>query len=160
MQIILLKNVDKLGKAGEVKNVSDGYAINFLFPRKLAEVATVERVEKLRNKEIKKLKEKEERKGEWENKLKKMGESGEIILKRKASDGGKLFAGIGAGEIAEELRKQKKAEVEEKFIKLEKHIKKIGEHKVEINFGGGMRTEITVKIMADIKDQDPIQNSK
>lgn len=151
MQVILLKNVEKLGRAGEVKNVSDGYAMNFLLPKKMAEAVTAEKINKLKNKETGQIKNREKEREAGEKQLKKLMEIKGLVIERKVSENGKLFAGIGEKEIAEELKKQKRAEVAEKFIKMAKHIKETGVHRVGIDFGNNLKTEITIKVVSDKK---------
>ena len=145
MKIILLKNVEKLGKAGEIKNVADGFALNFLLPKKMAEAATTERIEKLRNKEIKKSRERE--KGTKDNNELLARLNGlKLEIKAKASDSGKLFAGLSAEDIAKELKTQKNIDIAAKRIRLEKHIKEVGEHGVEIDVENQKRASIVVAV--------------
>lgn len=143
MKIILLQNVKSLGSAGDVKEVADGYARNFLFPRKLAEGATQEAVD--RAAQIKK--KTEEQKNKETEKLRKTAEEiegREIIIKAREK-GGKLFGSIGKREIAEKLGN----DFLEQMIELEENIKETGEKSVTINFGGSIKAKISVKIMGE-----------
>ena len=71
-----------------------------------------------------------------------------LEIKAKASEGGKLFAGVTKDDIIKVLR-AKKIELDKKFIKLDKHIKDIGEHAIEVDFGGEMKAKVKLKIVAE-----------
>lgn len=147
MKIILLKEINKLGKKGDIKNVRDGYAINFLIPKKLAKVAAKEEIEKLRSKEMKDLEKNMDKNKKYKNLIQRL-KAIELVVRAKASDSGKLFAGLTAKNIIEELKKQKNIDIEEKFVKLEKNIKNIGEHEIEVDFRHNLKVKIKVKVMA------------
>lgn len=144
MKVVLLENVKKLGKVGDVVNVSDGYAANFLFPRKLAQVATpdiLKRVEQLKANKV--ANEKEEI-----NKLSELSRSikdKKIIISAKAK-GGKLFGSIDAGIIAKEIKNQLGTEIGKENIKLESPIKETGEKKVNIEFLKNIKTNVIVEV--------------
>lgn len=135
MKVIFLQDVPRVGKKYDVKEVNDGYAMNFLLPRKLAEVANPKAISMLemRKKEIViegevqeslLLKNLEEIKGKT------------IVIKAKADEKGHLFSGIKNKEIAEEMKKQNNADISEELIVLEKPIKEIGEYDVPIEIKG------------------------
>ncbi|MFH1890004.1 MAG: 50S ribosomal protein L9 [Candidatus Kuenenbacteria bacterium] len=148
MKIILLQNLAKIGQKGEIKNVADGYALNFLIPKKLVEAATKEKINRLKNLESKKLREvkgKQKEHKKLTGKLKGI----KLVIKAKASEAGKLFAGLSEKNIADELRKQKKIEVEEKLIKMDRHIKETGEYEVEVDFGNNLEVKIKIKVIAN-----------
>ena len=115
MKVILLKDVKGTGKKGEVKEVSDGYARNFLLPKKMAKVADNQAVKELKEQnksaEIKAQKEYEEA-VELGDKMKEMN----IEIYSKAGEGGRLFGSITAKEIAEQLKKQKGIAVDKLVI--------------------------------------------
>ena len=145
MKIILLKNVEKLGKAGEIKNVADGFALNFLLPKKMAEAATEQKIKKARNQENKKILAREKNLAENDKLLARLNGL-KLEIKAKASDSGKLFAGVSAEEIAKKLKKQKNIDIAAKRIRLEKHIKEVGEHGVEIDVENQKRASIVVAV--------------
>lgn len=144
MKVVLLENVKKLGKAGEIVKVADGYAKNLLFPKKLAQIATpdvLKRVEKLNADKI--AKEKEEI-----NKLSAVAreiKDKKIIISAKAK-GGKLFGSIDANFIAKEIKSQLGIEVARECIKLKSSIKEVGELKVDIEFLKNVKTFINIEI--------------
>ena len=115
MKVILLDNIKGVGKKDEVINASDGYARNFLFPKKLALEANKENMSKLRAKEDSRKFKKGEEKKEAEEIAKKLEK---IMLKIsvKAGENGKIFGGVSSKEIAENLEKQYKIKVDKKKI--------------------------------------------
>jgi len=131
MKVIFLQDVPRVGKRHDIKEVNDGYAMNFLFARKLAEPATPKAIAELekrkKNIEI-------EREVQEDLLMKNLEEIKDKVLnmKAKADEKGHLFSGIHKKEIAEEMKKQNHADISEEFIVLEKPIKEIGEHKIPI----------------------------
>lgn len=129
MQIIFLKDVPKIGKKDEVKNVSDGYAMNFLFPNKLAQQATPKKIKEL---------EKRRRNQETENQINKnlliknmnSLDGARIEIKAKANEKGHLFKGIHIEEIIEELGKQNHIDLKREHIQLKEPIKETGEFEI------------------------------
>lgn len=145
MRVILLKDAPKIGKKGDIKNVSDGYARNFLFPQKIAEVATDSAVNKIKQEnELKKTKKEKSREKFYA--LKEMIAERGIIINKKSDEAGKLYAGVSKKEIVEALRELKFPVPEnfnEDMIHLEKQIKTLGEHVVKIVTEG---EEIILKV--------------
>ena len=139
MKVILLKDVKGTGKKGEVKEVSDGYARNFLLPKKMAKVADNQAV-----KELKEQKEYEEA-VELGDKMKEMN----IEIYSKAGEGGRLFGSITAKEIAEQLKKQKGIAVDKRKILLNEPIRVLGSRFVEIK----IHQKVVTKIRVDVKEK-------
>lgn len=144
MKVVLLENVKKLGKVGEVVNVSDGYARNMLLPRKLAQVATpdvIKRVEKNNSDKLAK------EKAEMENfsKLAREIKDKKITVSAKAK-GGKLFGSVDGAKIAQEIKSQLGVELNSGQVKLIAPIKDLGEKKVEIEFLKNIKTAIIIEI--------------
>lgn len=135
MKVIFLQDVPRVGKRHDVKEVNDGYAVNFLFPKKLAEAATPKALADLekrkQNIEI-------ERKVQEDLLMRNLEEiKGKIVhLQAKADEKGHLFSGIHAKEIAEAMKKEHHADIGEEFIVLEKPIKEAGEFDVPIKING------------------------
>jgi len=135
MKVIFLNDVPRVGRKYDVKEVNDGYATNFLFPKKLAELATPKAIAELekrkKNIEI-------EREVQESLLLKNLEEiRGKIIvIKGKANDKGHLFSAIHKKEITESMKKQNHADIGEEFIVLEKPIKEIGEFEIPISIKG------------------------
>lgn len=128
MKVILLKDVEKLGKIGDIKEVSDGYARNFLLVRNLVKIAddkSMAEVEK--RKEQLEIEEKKVDLDKSEANKRLIGL--EIVLKRKANEEGRLFGAITEEDILEELTKSK-IKVNIGDLKLKNPIKNIGEHEI------------------------------
>lgn len=143
MKIILLENVKNLGKKDELKEVAEGYAMNFLFPKKLASLATPEAIDNLRKKR-KEIESEEKIEGEKFKKIADEIQGRKITIKAKAEKE-KLFGSIGRKEICEELKKQN-FDVAEQSIILKEPLKTTGEKEIVIDFGKNIKTKITVAI--------------
>lgn len=135
MKVIFLKDVPRVGKRHDVKEVNDGYASNFLFPRRLAQLATPSALAELekRKKEII-----VEREVQENLLLKNLEEIKTRILhmSAKADDKGHLFSGIHSREIVEAMKKEHRVEISEEVIALEKPIKQTGEFEIPIEVKG------------------------
>ncbi|MCD6402247.1 50S ribosomal protein L9 [bacterium] len=144
MKVILLKDVENLGKKNEVKEVKAGYARNFLFPRGLAKPATPEALE-----ELEKMQELAAQKAEEElkeiQKLASALDGLEITIPVKIGDKGQLFESITATKIAERL-KEEGFNIKKTQINLSKPIKELGEFPVKISLEHNLEAEITVII--------------
>lgn len=131
MQIILLQDIKNIGRKGEIKQVADGHALNFLIPQKKAIPATADKIKAVTEHQNKILREQTKNKNLLENIIKKI--SGQkIVLTKKASDKGKLFAAISVEDIALALQNKFSLKIKANEIKLKEHLKEIGEHKIEI----------------------------
>lgn len=146
MRVILLENVVGLGKAGEIKNVKDGYARNYLIPKKLVEVAT-KRKEEYLAKLSEKLKEKAKKFYEDALSLKETLEKESLEIKAKAGEEGKLFGSITNSDIALAL-KEKGYDIDKRKIIVD-HIKVLGEHTVRIKLDEGVVATIPLKVVAE-----------
>lgn len=151
MRVIILENIKGLGQMGDMKNVADGYARNFLFPRKMAKLATNAAI-----KEVDSLKKKLEAslRLEKEDTSKLAGQLKEAVLEftRKATKTGKLYSAVTKEDIAEMLSKQYGFKAEPDMIKLEErggHIKQLGEHLVKIELSPDVLTEVKIKISSE-----------
>lgn len=145
MKVILLKNVKSLGKKGDVVNTSDGYARNYLFPRKLAEQATDTNVHILNNK---KEAERRQKLAEMEaaQKLAASLKGKEINLQVKTGDNGKLFGSITNKDIADQIEKSFNIKVDKKKLDVGTAIKQVGTYDVELKLYSEVSTKIKVII--------------
>ena len=145
MKVILKQDIKGLGKAEDLVDVSDGYARNYLFPRKLAAEATSGKLKELEEKKnaemIKKDKEKQAAK-ELADKLGKL----EVNFKVKAGENGKLFGSITSKGVADAIKSQHKTEIDKKKIVLHDAIKALGTYKVEIKVYPEISALINVKV--------------
>ncbi len=135
MKVIFLQDVQRVGKRHDVKEISDGYAMNFLFPRKLAEPATPKAVaelqKRMKNIEI-------EREVQEDLLMKNLEEIKDkvVTIKGKANEKGHLFSAIHKKEIITEMKNQEHADINEEFIVLDKPIKEVGEFEIPISIKG------------------------
>jgi large subunit ribosomal protein L9 len=144
MKVVLLKRVSQLGWPGEVKEVSDGYARNFLIPRGLAVLATEAVINEWRHKA------KVERRNKEQvlDQAKKIAkEFGRIVveIKVKANEAGKLFGAVTREQLLSGLRSQG-IELEQKYLDYREHIKTLGEHEVGYKLADGSRGKFKIKV--------------
>lgn len=146
MKIILLNDVKGIGKKGEIKNVSDGYARNFLFPKKIAMEATEGNI-KLRKSQIelenKKKAEEAKKASETAKKLSDIT----VNIVAKTGENGKLFGSITAKDIAEKLKEQTSIDVDKKKIVLPEPIKEAGKYEVEVKIYPEVSGKLTVEVV-------------
>lgn len=147
MKVILLQDVKKIGKKGEVINASDGYARNFLFPKKLAEEATDSNLHILNNK---KENERKQKLAEIEAAQKLASElKGKVIkVTSKAGEGGKLFGAITSKDVAGLIKDQYKVEIDKKKIVMDT-IKVAGGYEIEVKLYPEVSTKMKVIITAE-----------
>jgi len=127
MKVILSQDIAGVGRKGEVKNVSDGYAGNFLLPKKLAQVATpaaIASAEKLKKQTEQ---DKEVQKDILEKNIKSLKDL-KVQIKAKANEKGHLFSIIHPDEISKILKEQHHLDIPSNFIEIEKPVKELGEH--------------------------------
>ena len=134
MKIILREDIKGIGRKYEVKNVADGYANNFLIPRKLAEYASPEAVKKAEILKAATEAEKEIREKLTEKQV-EMLKDVKIVLSKKTNDKGHLFEQVHPEEISKALKEQAKIEIASEFLMIENPIKEIGEHIVIAQVG-------------------------
>lgn len=148
MKVILKENIKSIGKKDEIVNVSDGYARNYLFAKKLAVEANNENLSKLKAKKDSENYKKDIEKQE----AKKVAEELEKIklqFKVKQGENGKIFGGISSKEIVEKLEKQQKIKVDKKKIELRESIKTLGIIKVSIKLYEGVIGTIKVEVLPE-----------
>lgn len=147
MQIILKKDVQNLGEAGDLVNVKDGYARNFLLPQKFAEVAT-DGALKNREQNLARIKAKQEKLHQQAlEKAKEIEKIASLELSAKAGESGKLFGTITTKKLAEELA-AKGIEVDKKNITVNAPINKVGEYKLLIKLTSKVKTELAIIVTA------------
>jgi large subunit ribosomal protein L9 len=144
MRVILTKDVAGIGRAGDVKEVSDGHARNFLIPRHLALPATTEALTKIQKEEGEhqaKVAKEKERFIQLKNKL----ENKSVTLRAQASKN-HLFAAIHEKEIAKAIFEKLGVEVSPDIIKLKNQVKSLGQHEVEIRFAKDMSAVVRLNV--------------
>lgn len=144
MKVILLKDVSKIGKKNDIKDVSEGYATNLLFPKKLALIATKENVDKVNRM---KSQAEAEKKVLEDLLIKNIDSVSEnlITIKSKANEKGHLFAGISKEDLVKEIENETRISIDPDWIMLDKPIREVGSHTVEVKFGsklGKIKVEV------------------
>jgi large subunit ribosomal protein L9 len=145
MKIVLLEDVKKVGKKGDIVEVSDGYGRNYLIARKLGKEATNAAINDVRLKKATEARKKEDEL----NEAKALGEkikASSITLAIKAGEGGKIFGSVSTKEIAKGIAEQLRIEVDKKKLVLDEPIKSLGTHIIKIKLHPKVTTELSVKV--------------
>lgn len=147
MKVILLSDVKKLGKKGDIVEVADGYGQNFLIPRRLAAPATAGAVNK-RSKEVADKKAKLDRERDQAKEDAQKLEAKPLKVTVKAGAQGKLFGSVGSKELAAFIKKEHGLSVDKKKIHLKKPIKELGQHQVSIKLYPKINANVTIELVA------------
>lgn len=145
MKVILQKTVDRLGDPGDVAEVADGYARNFLIPRGLAvkaEKGTVRHAESLKRAHETRTK---AQRGEFESVAARIIQT-PVVVTARAGDEGKLFGSITAADIAEALSAQAGVQVDRRDVHLDEPIRSVGTHEVTVHLHAEVDPVITVDV--------------
>lgn len=153
MKIVLRKDVDKVGEAGTVQTVSDGFARNYLIPQGFAVLATPGELkvvaENQRVKEIK-IARQERQLQDLAN-----GIGGKrLVFVARAGEGGRLYGSVTAGDIAEKLSAAIGQDVDRRKVVLDDPIRSVGEHTVSVHLVGRLRPQVTVIVQAEETDEE------
>lgn len=148
MKVILLQDVKSLGKKGEIVNVNDGYARNFILPKKLGVEANNKNMNEL------KLQKKKEEKIAQDNldaakELKAALEAGKVELPIKVGEGGRTFGSVSSKEIAAAVKEQMGIEADKKKIQLKETIKTLGTHLVPVKLHPAVTAELKVIVVEE-----------
>lgn len=149
MKVIFLKDVKGQGRKGELKEVSDGYARNYLFPKKLAFEATPAAIEEVKRKEAHLEKLRKEEKAEAEALAKRL-EKLSVEIKGNSGQGGKLFGAITSQEIAEALESQHGIAIEKNKIEQSEPIKRHGNYSIRAKLGYGVSADFTLVVSENL----------
>ncbi len=144
MKVILLKDVRGVGMHGEVKNVADGYAINKLFPSKMAEPATEEKIAQYTAKKAEHEAAIAKEEEQLANKIKSLN-SKKVTITAKATEKGGLFKGIVEKDVAKAILGEHSLEIAPDLITLEEPIKTVGEHTVTVA-SKSQKSSMTVEV--------------
>lgn len=145
MKVILLDNIKGVGKKDEVINASDGYARNFLFPKKLAVEANAENMSKLKNKQDSVQHKKNVEKENAEQIAEKL-KGITLNIKVKAGENGRIFGGVTSKEISENLKEQYKIDIDKKKIVLNETIKNLGVFNISIKLFEGVVGNLKINV--------------
>ena len=148
MKVILLENVKSLGKKGEIVNVNDGYARNFILPKKLGVEATGKNLNDL------KLQKNNEKKVAQENldaakELAAELSAGKVELAIKVGEGGRTFGSVSSKEIAVAVKDQMQLDIDKKKIQLKESIKSLGTHIVTVKLHPEVSAELKVVVQEE-----------
>ncbi|HBA64123.1 MAG TPA: 50S ribosomal protein L9 [Lachnospiraceae bacterium] len=145
MKVILLEDVKTLGKKGQVVNVNDGYARNFIIPKKLGLEATSKNLNDLK---LQKANEEKRAKEQLEaaQAFGKQLEAGKVTLSIKTGEGGKTFGSVSSKEIAAAVKEQLGYDLDKKKIQLKEGIKTLGVHNVPVKLHAKVTAELKVEV--------------
>ena len=148
MKVILLQDVKSLGKKGEIVEVSDGYARNYVLPKKLGAEANSKNMNDLK---LQKANEEKVAKQQLEaaQEMAKLLETKEVVVKMKSGEGGKTFGSISSKEIAEEAKKQCDLALDNKKIQLPEAIKSLGVYEVHVKLHTKVTGRLKVKVVEE-----------
>ena len=147
MEILLRKDIEKLGKAGDILEVADGYARNYLLPRKLASLVTQENLQRL-DAEKRHAERDAEKQRQALREFAKQLEAASCTITAQATEGGHLFGSVAAAQVVEALRREN-LEVDEKAVQLEHPIKETGVYAVQIALAPDIVATTRVWVVAD-----------
>ena len=145
MKVILLQDVRGQGKKGEMINVSDGYARNFLFPRKLAQEATADNINTMRMNDKAK-REKEQRAREEAAAMSAKLRELTLTVLAKGGGAGRLFGSVTSQEISDALKAQEGIDLDRRKIVIEDSIKTVGLYTVKVKLGFGIDAPLKVDV--------------
>jgi large subunit ribosomal protein L9 len=145
MRVILKREVAGLGRPGDVKDVADGYAQNFLLPRGLAIEATVGELKVLARARDAKRAKQDRAHDEAEALAKRLSET-TLVFRLKAGEQGKTFGSVTSKEVADALKREHKMEIDKTKVHLLEPLKSLGVHTVEIRLLTDVRANVTVAI--------------
>ncbi len=146
MEVILLKDMENLGKVGEIVKVKDGYARNYLIPSGIALPATKSNIARVKN-ELQSLRKKAERQIARFKELAEKLNTTRITIEHEAGEEGKLFGSVTTSQIEKALHKAGFEEIEKKQIVLEKPIRETGTYEVKIHLFKDIDATITVDVV-------------
>ncbi len=148
MQIILIQDVNNLGGSNEVVTVKNGYARNFLIPKKMAVEASPSNLKQLEER-LKQLKKKEDKMLAEINKVIAALQDGTLKIGAKTGTTGKIFGSVTNVQVARAIREQKGYEIDRRRIQLLDEIKELGTYKAKVDFGNGNETEVSLEIVSE-----------
>ncbi len=147
MRIILLESIENLGRKGEIVNVKDGYARNYLIPKGFAIKVTESNIKMIQEKQ-KKLEKEREKEIKTVEDLKNRIESLKLTFYKRAGEEDVLFGSVTSAEIEEKL-KEEGIEIDKKKIVIKEPIKKLGEHEVEVKVHPEVRAKLKIEVLKE-----------
>ena len=153
MKVIFLQDVTDVARAGDIKNVADGYGRNFLIPKNLAVLATPVAL-KSAEKHLEAIARQRQRTEEDLTELARELEEKEITIKARAGAKGRLYGSITAADIAAEVQKITGIEIDKRKIELEKPIRQVGTHEVVLRLAKDISAVIKVTVVGEETEPD------
>jgi len=148
MEVILIQDVDNLGAVNELVKVKNGYARNFLIPRKMAVEASPSNVKQMAGR-MKQAKKKEDKMlAEINNVIAKLNES-PLKVGAKSGTSGKIFGSVTPLQLSRAIREQKGYEIDRKKISLPEEVKELGTYKAHIDFGNGKYADVDFEVVGE-----------
>jgi large subunit ribosomal protein L9 len=148
MRVVFLDDVDNVARAGEIKNVADGYARNFLLPRKLAAAATTATVQQAEARARQLAKEQEKADDAARAVAEKLAAS-PIVISARAGAEGRLFGSVTASDIAEAVSARTGAPVEHRQVVIDAPFKELGTYEVPVILTRNVRGSVSVEVQAE-----------
>jgi large subunit ribosomal protein L9 len=148
MEVILIQDVDNLGGANEVVKVRNGYARNFLLPRKLAVEASPGNRKQLEEKMKQQVKKEQAMLAEVNSVIEKLKET-PLKIGAKSGTSGKIFGTVTSLQLSRAIRDQKGYEIDRKKIILPDEVKELGAYKAHIDFGNGRSTDVDFEVVGE-----------
>src|ERR687885_447411 len=146
MQVILKHDVEKIGRRGEIVDVSRGYVRNFLVPRGLAEMATPGKLEEVRR-EMAEAEERNRRMAERASEIAEILNKSVITIEARTGDDERLFGSVTAANIASAIDKARGIRIDRRRIKLDEPIKALGTHQVPVQVHGDVEASVKVIVV-------------
>ncbi len=148
MKVYLLKNIERIGLAGEILKVADGYAQNFLFPNKLAVQVTPQNEQFYAGK-IKQVEQRKEVIATVTSMLAEDIKKTNLTLKKRTHDNGRLYASIAPAEVVDLLAKEKKISISKSQVHFDKSIKTVGTYEVTIKLSSRLQPVLKLKVISE-----------
>ena len=145
MKVVLMQEVKGLGQPGQIKDVADGYARNYLLPQGLATIATPGAVKEVEQRQAAERKRQEKQDEEMRSVGKKL-DGTTVKVRSKVGEGGKLYGSITTQDVAEALEKQAGQTVDKRKIEIEEPIRHVGEYKVPVRLSKNVTANINLVV--------------
>jgi large subunit ribosomal protein L9 len=146
MQVILKQDVDKVGRRGEIIDVSRGYVRNFLVPRGLAEMATPGKLEEVRH-EMEEAEERDRRMAERASEIAGILNKSVITIEARTGEDERLFGSVTAANIASAIERARDVRIDRRRIRLDEPIKSLGTHQVPVQVYGDVEASVKVIVV-------------
>ena len=148
MRVVFLNDVEGVAHAGEIKNVADGYARNFLLPRKLAAAATTATMQQAEAR-ARAIAREQEKADEAARAIAQQLGATAIVLKARAGEQGRLFGSITSSDIADALSARAGRDIEHRQVQLEAPLKELGTFQVPVSLTRNVRAEVSVEVQPE-----------